>query len=252
MIKFIERFLYRVCFTCRRQQSRTVRYAFPVLFTALSLVGAALILPNDASYIRIESDVSAVSADDEFSIDIYAGAHVPINAVNVTLRYPTDKIEVIGIDTGRSVITIWTQEPYVEDNKVILSGGTYRKGFLGEHLIATVDVRALESGRAEFITNDIRLLAGDGTGTEVSVSDSNAQSLIVLVDTEETIETGRISAIAELVITTDINGDGKVGLDDIAAFMKAWRSSNYRYDFNGDHRMSFVDFAIILADSFYK
>lgn len=230
-----------------KNNSKTVRYAFPLLFTTLSLIGAAIILPTDASYIRIESDTQYLEQGDNFFINVYAGAHVPINAVNIELKFPTDKMEVFAIDTGGSVITLWTEEPYVSGDKIIFSGGTYRRGFLGEHLVATVKFTALSSGRAEFTTTGVEMYAGDGSGSTVSVEDSGGESLVVLVESED----GVIIGSAEVVVVTDVNGDGVVNMTDIISFMSAWRNRQIIYDFNRDNRMNFVDFAIILADSFY-
>ena len=248
----VKRILYFFCTTCRPNKSRTVRYAFPLVVTALSFAGAALIFPENASFIRLESSVSSVSSGESFSIDVYATAHIPVNAISITLTFPTDTIAITGIDTGESVITIWTTEPSVEDGKVLLSGGTFRKGFIGEHLIATINAKALATGNAEFLAGDISLLAGDGSGTAVSVEDSGAESLVVAVDTTTVGQLTTISSTASVVIYTDIDGDGKVTMSDVLDFMGAWASRDLKYDFNGDNKMNFKDFGIILSDSFYK
>ena len=43
-----------------------------------------------------------------------------------------------------------------------------------------------------------------------------------------------------------------VDVSDIQAFMSAWRTGVVVYDFSGDGRMTFRDFAILLSDSFFK
>lgn len=245
---FWKRLLYRFCVVCRPNRSRTIQYAFPLVFVAAAFLGAAALLFEDSSYIRIEASTAEVAAGERFEIDVYAGAHVPVNAVDVTLTFPPDKVKVLGIDTGESVITLWTQQPYVENNQVILRGGTFRKGFLDEHLIATINAEAIKSGKALFSATEITLLAGDGTGKKVKITKSGKESLAVRVINNE----GALDSNIELLIATDIDGDGDVGLDDVQAFMKAWSSQNILYDFNNDRKMTFVDFAIILADSFFR
>ena len=248
MVRFLQRILYKFCHTCGAKRSRTVRYAYPLIFTTISLIGAAVILPDDTSYVRITSNASEVKSGEEFTIDVYAGAHVPVNAVNIELKYFEDLIEIKSINTGKSVITIWTQEPYTESGKVILSGGTYRKGFIGEHLIASIKAEAKTSGQAIFSTTGIQFFAGDGTGDQVPADDLDSESLVILVDPEAKDFTASVS----VAIYTDIDGDGYVSFSDISAFMSAWSSGVAKYDFNNDNRMTFSDFAIILADSFYK
>lgn len=247
-MKTLQRILYYFCVSCRPNKSRTVRFAFPLVFVSASFLGAAALLFDDQSYIRIDSTDSVVQAGDNFSINVYVGAHVAVNAVDITLQYPDDQIEIDGIDIGESVITLWTEEPFVEGNTVVMSGGTFRKGFIGEHLIATINATALESGKAEFITEEIQLLAGDGTGGEITVSETGEESLAVFVENED----GTIAGDVTVQIVTDIDGDGNVGIDDVMAFVSAWGDREVIYDFNNDRRMNFTDFSIILADSFLK
>lgn len=244
----VKRILYYFYKNYHQDKNGTVRYAFPIVFTTLAILGAALILPTNASYVRLESSTKNVKAGEKFSVNVFVGAHSPVNAVDIALSYPSNQIKINGIDTGQSVITLWTQQPYVEGGKVIMRGGTFRKGFLGEHLIAKIDATALKSGSAEFKASNIQMLAGDGTGSEVKVADNDDQSLVILVGTED----GEIIAEASVYINTDIDGDGKVGMNDILAFMSAWSNRQVIYDFNKDNRMNFRDFGIILSDSFYK
>lgn len=245
---FIKRIAYYFYKNYHHDKNGTVRYAFPIIFTTLAVVGAALILPTNASYVRLESSTKNVKAGEKFSVSVFVGAHSPVNAIDIALSYPSNQIKINGINTGESVITLWTQEPYVENGKVIMRGGTFRKGFLGEHLIAKIEATALKSGTAEFKTSNIQMLAGDGTGNEVKVSSSNEQSLVLVVGNDD----GEIVAKATVYISTDIDGDGKVTMNDILAFMSAWSNRQVIYDFNKDNRMNFRDFGIILSDSFYK
>lgn len=238
--------------------SRTVRYAFPMMFVAVTLLGAAVINSNTQSFIRIESSESSVKAGDLFSIDVYVSAHVPVNAVDIALDFPKTQIEITGIDVGQSVITLWTEDPYVDGNSVVLRGGTFRRGFKGEHLIATINAKAKTSGLALFEASDVVLLAGDGTGSEVAVSSSGQESAQLYVANEDgtfvTSSEGNsgVEATVTVRIVTDIDGDGSVSLGDLSRFMAAWASKAEVFDFTGDGRMTFRDFAIILSDAFFK
>ena len=239
----------------RPNKSRTVRFAFPLLFAVSALLGAAVIDSENQSYIHIEISDSTVKEGEVFSIDVYVSAHTPINAVDLAVDFPKDQVEVTGIDVGQSVITIWTVEPYVEDNTVILKGGTFRKGFKGDHLIATVKARAKTSGLATFEVSEILLLAGDGSGSEVEVSSSGEETTQLYIANEDgTFSTGGVGAAGQVSvrIITDIDGDGSVTLGDVSRFMVAWSSKTTIFDFNGDSRMTFRDFGILLADVFNK
>lgn len=248
-MKIIKEILSYLWPTAFRRSSRTVKYAFPLIFLSAALFGAAIVGDQDKSYVRVIVSEPTVLAGDTFWVDVFAYAHVPVNAVDISLQFPNNQIKVTGIDTGQSVITIWTEDPYVESNVVHMSGGTYNKGFLGEHLIATVNMKALETGTAELNTSEIRLLAGDGVGSSVdSISDAVGSASLYIYDEDTDEET--ILAAANIRIKTDIDGDGKVNLKDISSFMAAWFTRDTTYDFNGDGRMTFRDFSIILSESF--
>jgi hypothetical protein len=221
---------------------------FSLMGTVLFL-GAAVASSQDASYIKLESNQTVIEQGQRFSVKVYAFAHVPVNAVDVTLRFDPKVVSVIGVDRGQSVLTIWTEDPIIQSDRVILRGGTFRKGFLGEHLIANIELQAKQTGQSKFSTANVLLLAGDGRGTPVKTSDSNNSNLTVLVYDENT-SPENIGATVAVAVVTDVDGDGVVTLRDISAFMASWASKDKTYDFNGDGRMTFRDFSIILSDFF--
>lgn len=228
----------------------TVKYAFPLIVVTALFASIASVLPIDSSYVTVRTGASSVAKDEEFTIDVLVTAHVPINAVDLVLTYPESKMDIDGIDTGTSVITLWTEAPRAENGSIYLRGGTFRKGFLGEHTIARIKAHATESGDARILIKETQLVAGDGKGTNVEPTQSTAYNEVrisVLGD-----EDGLISAKAAISVVTDTDGDGDVDINDIMAFMNAWFSQTTFFDFNGDGRMTFKDFSILLSDSFFK
>lgn len=234
-----------------KHKSKTVRYMFPALMAFAAIFSLASISATQSSYVRLESSETSIEAGERFTLHVYARSHVPVNAVDITLGFDKDSVEVISVDRGQSVLTIWTEDPIIKANKVILRGGTFRKGFLGEHEIASIELKALNTGLGSFQATDVVLLAGDGSGTPVQVSEALDSSVNFFIYDENT-DPEAIAINVELKVVTDINGDGKVTLADISAFMTAWSSKNKTYDFNSDGKMTFRDFSIILADFFLK
>ena len=234
----------------RSNESKTVRYMFPVFFSALAILGASVISSNDSSYLKLTPSKTVVMTGEVFSIDIFAYAHVPVNALDVKIDFSPGSVEIIGVDKGQSVLTIWSQEPKIESNTISFGGGTYRRGFIGEHLVATINVKALRSGKTEFAIQEANLLAGDGKGTPVTVSREAKNIKQSFIINDQNSEPGKISAELGMKINADIDGDGKVTLKDISSFMGAWYAGSKTYDFNNDKKMNFVDFSIILAKSF--
>ena len=87
-------------------QSTTVRYAFPLVFAFAAILAASTIGSGNKSFVHLESSVKSVRAGEQFTIDVYVTAHIPVNAVDLTLDFPKDYISITGIDTGQSVITL--------------------------------------------------------------------------------------------------------------------------------------------------
>lgn len=242
--------LYFFCASCRPNTSKTVRYAFPAIIASLVLVSIAATLSPDqnTSYISISASPDTVASGETFTVIVSAVAHTAVNAVDIELTFPETQAEILGIDTGNSVITLWTEEPYAEDGIVHLRGGTFRRGFIGEHEIARIRARATESGSAVVSVDGGQFIAGDGSGTIVNLSENDEQEARIYITNEDGSLVGEVT----VQIVTDIDGDGAVSMADIQAFMAAWNNKSKVYDFNNDGKMSFRDFAILLADSFFK
>lgn len=229
----------------------TVRYMFPVLLGFIFVLGANTISSTQSSYIRLATDTTAVATNERFTLDVLANAHVPVNAVDITLRFDQAGFEVVSVDRGQSVLTIWTEEPVITNNSVILRGGTFRKGFLGEHKIASIVLKAKRTGTGSLSASDVTLLAGDGRGTPIKVSEVSDSKLSLFIYDENSSPTD-IGANVQVRIVTDLDGDGKVSLRDISSFMAAWADTSASYDFDGDGRMTFRDFSILLASFFFQ
>lgn len=232
---------------CSERKQKTVEYTFSLVVFAMLFAGLATVVSHNESYISIHTQAGTVSPDQQFVIEVTAFAHIPINAVDIVLSYPEDVMEVEGIDTGTSVITLWTKDPYAEDGSIYLSGGTFKKGFIGEHTIARIKAKALVPGEAKVAIRNTQLIAGDGLGTEVAVSDSGDDNVeIIIIGSTD----GVLTAKAEISIVTDTDGDGDVDFQDVTSFMAVWVTRSGTYDFNGDGKMTIKDFSILLADTF--
>lgn len=251
-MNFISYFInkYRT-YRSRRESTATVRYMFPALLGTVLLLGATAVSSIDGSYVYLESNKQTVEVGELVSVEVGVSAHTPINAVDIIVNFPADKVEVFSVDRGQSVLTIWTEDPLIKKTSVQLVGGTFKRGFIGEHEIATIKFRALEKGQYKLESNKITFVAGDGTGTKVTASEHKAGKLALFNFDQNTSEDEIKIAIASGV-ATDLNNDGQVTLQDISAFMGAWSNQTHVFDFNNDGRMSFKDFSIILADYFLK
>ncbi|MFN3692823.1 MAG: hypothetical protein ACK4SL_01830 [Candidatus Paceibacteria bacterium] len=226
--------------------NQTVRYMFSLAFLLVLVVSVASVVGSSKSTIVLETKQKQHLTNETFAIDVYAVANTPVNAVSLSIAYPEDKIEILGIDRGESVITLWTSDPRVENGAVILEGGTYRKGFVGKHLIATINAKARATGEVVITTKEANLLAGDGRGTKIDAK--VGEDSVARVQIAES--NGTLEGEAVVLLVSDVNADGKVTLEDISIFMVEWFKQNNRYDFNNDGLMTFKDFSILLANYF--
>lgn len=248
-MKYLDSIRKRIFSSGQSKTMPTIRYMFPLLLGLAAMLGAS-VLSSQGSYIRLQPSQSMVMSGERFSIDIYASAHVPVNALDVKIEFSSSMVEVVSVDKAQSVLTVWTQEPTITTNSITLGGGTFKKGFIGEHLVATIKVKAKTTGQTEFLVSSAQLLAGDGKGTPVAVSGIGNDSKTSFYIYDQNEDPSVISAKLGLNIKADVDGDGKVTLRDVSIFMSAWHSRSTSYDFNNDGRMNFVDFSIILAKSF--
>ena len=245
-MKLTRRIINSIFPTSQLRNSVTVRYAFSFLFLFAAIVGMAAVASKDSSYIRIASSAAAVDQGDQFSVDVFVYANTPVNAVDISIAFPPSQVEVLGIDKGQSVITLWTEEPHIEGDLVVMRGGTYKKGFVGEHKIATINVKAKSAGKAEFLTSAVKLLAGDGKGSDVK-ADVSRGTVLTSITPAGTGAANELKASVSAIFVTDIDGDGAVSIRDISSFMASWANKDTQYDFNNDGAMTFKDFSIILA-----
>lgn len=241
--------LWQKIFKPEAIQKPTVKYMFPLVL-GFAAIFAASVVSSETSYIKLVPSATTVLQGERFTIEVYASAHVPVNALDVTIDFSKDKVEILSVDKTQSVLTIWTQEPAITDNTISFGGGTFRRGFVGEHLVATIKAEAKQTGQTEFLVSDAELLAGDGKGTPVKVATTGPDSRTSFYIYDQNEDPAEISAKVGLNINADIDGDGKVTIRDISAFMAAWHSKSGAHDFNNDGRMNFIDFSIILARSF--
>lgn len=249
-MNFLREALRKVFPTLGLKNSPTVRYAFSFLFVFAAIASIAAVGSSKGSYIKVVADQTAVEVDTQFKLEVYVYADAPINAVDISVIYPESQVEVLGIDKGESVITLWTEEPFVKDGAVVLRGGTYKRGFVGEHKIATINLKAKTAGSAQFLAGTVSLLAGDGKGTSVNADTSRAKIVTTVFPLGQKPQNTTIEGAVGFVVVTDIDGDGAVSLGDISSFMANWMSKEKKFDFNNDGQMTFRDFSIILSDYF--
>jgi len=162
-----------------------------------------------------------------------------------------DAAHATSIDTSQSIITLWVEEPTIETNPILFSGGTYARGFVGKHEIATVYFYASTTGQHDISLTNLQLISSDGTGTPLVITENSQQSISVQHSDKTSLGAGALVSVSEEAATlSDLDHDGEVTLRDISIFMGVWQNKSRVIDLNQDGEMDFSDFSILLSSFF--
>lgn len=237
-----------------QRQRGPVRRTFAASLTAVVGVGllAALATTPDESALYLTTDSETVVVGERFFIDVMVDASTAVNAVDVDISFPSEQLSIAALRDGESVLTIWTEPPSVEGDVISISGGTFRRGFSGEHRILSITAVATEPGVLRLEPQSVTLLAGDGSGDDVTI-DAKEQTPLRLYAVAPGDARANQAAAGDPSgesRPTHLTGQGRVTMQDISVFMSAWNNRSPVYDFTGDGRMTFRDFSILLGDFF--
>ncbi len=138
--------------------------------------GASLTLsPNQGQF--------SVGSTFQVSIILNTGSQA-VNAVNVHVSFPPDKLQVVNPTISQSFIQIWTNGPSYSNTAGTLTfqGGLPSPGITtSSGVVSTIEFRATAVGTATLsFSGDSQVLANDGNGTNILTSKSAGSYLIQL------------------------------------------------------------------------
>ena len=168
----------------------------------------------------------ALTVGETADVDLDIEASVPINALGVTISFPKDQLEVVGISKQRSFLDLWTEDTVIKEDtgELHFSGGTTKKGGLvGSSTVLTFTVLAKKAGTATLAIEEEQVFAGDGKGSPLQ---ADARSLTFSISPAAAPNTNQVSQSARAnseagapkasAPDPDLNGDGSVGLADLS------------------------------------
>lgn len=145
-------------------------YPFFTRHFFLLVVPLLVWVPGDvfANEIRLDTNKTKVHIDEEFVVDVVTHADDLINAVEGSVVFPSNLLDVKDIRDGGSVINFWAGRPRVDTRGQINFSGITPGGFSGadQSLFSVVFV-AEKAGVAGIELKDIKILKNDGKGTEI-------------------------------------------------------------------------------------
>ncbi len=96
-----------------------------------------------------------------------------INALDVNLNYPPDKLQIVSPSLGNSIVSIWTSQPHFDNQQgtIRFQGGVPNPGINTDRgVLATITFRVKSVGQAIVrIAPESKVLLNDGLATDVLV-----------------------------------------------------------------------------------
>lgn len=127
--------------------------------------------------VTLVAPVGTVRVGDLVSVDVVVtNLSQAMNAVDVHLTYPTDRLSLVSISRSKSALTLWPQTPSWDTQRgtVTLIGGLPNGLYASDARVVTLTLTALQTGPAQISldTTASALLLNDGQGTRVLLPES--------------------------------------------------------------------------------
>ncbi len=168
---------------------RTVSVVFSLIFlVSIFGIGVTDIFKTKAVglasiYLGPASGTFTVGSTFTVSVYLNTGGQ-SVNAVEINLKFPVDKLQVVSPTAGKSLIQIWVNQPSYSNSEGTLryQGAIPTPGINTEAgLISTVTFRVKDTGTATIrILDSSRVLLNDGRGTDFLSQTTNGVYSLVL------------------------------------------------------------------------
>ncbi len=116
-----------------------------------------------------------ISTGEIFSVKVILDTRdVSVNAVEGSIVFPQDLLEVKDTAEENSVINFWVEKPHVTEPGILTFSGIAPGGFSGpNNPILTISLQVKQSGEAVLSVKGMRVLQNDGHGTTASTTVSD-------------------------------------------------------------------------------
>lgn len=121
-----------------------------------------------AASITINAKESSFALNESFVVSVLLDTDAAsANAIEGTIVFPPNLLEVEEIRDGKSIITFWLERPKTSDDSIAFSGIT-PGGFLGEkQVVLDIVFKTTHAGSGMVAFQNARVLQNDGRGTEL-------------------------------------------------------------------------------------
>jgi|GEM_PF-1146150 len=153
-----------------RHHYKSALHLLPLLIFLVFCLPFADVFAQQQSRIYFKSGNSVVTGS-IFSVSLLLDAKEPVNAVDLEINYPKDKLEFVGFNNAGSILDIWQLKPTILAGGNISMSGGMLKPFTGDAGLAIrLSFKSIKSGSAELsiIKNDVYSANGQGTRLPIS------------------------------------------------------------------------------------
>lgn len=152
------------------------RFLFPFIFTAIIF----LFLPvaTHAAVLSIQPSGGTFTVGSTFNISVFLDTQgASVNALEMSLGFPPDKLQLVSPATSKSIISVWTSQPRFNNQtgEVDFQGGMPGGINVSSGLVSTLTfrVKSVGEGVVKFLDNS-KVLLNDGLGTDALRQTTNA------------------------------------------------------------------------------
>lgn len=131
--------------------------------------------------ITVDPSANSVAVGSEFPVAIRAMSSTPVNAVQATITYPSDKLTLVSINTAGTAFDIGAEENITAGTISLIRGTTTPK--TGNLLVATALFKAKAAGTASvLVTNDSKLVSSQSNTDILQTTGSGTYTIQSLVN----------------------------------------------------------------------
>ncbi|MEK7630082.1 MAG: cohesin domain-containing protein [Patescibacteria group bacterium] len=139
-----------------------------LFFSALILIGGPGIA--SAASLSILPPAGSFTIGSTFDVSVFLDTQgASVNAIQMSLSFPPDKLQLVSPATSKSIISVWTSQPKFNNQTGIIDfqGGIPGGINVSSGLVTTLTFRAKSGGDAilKFLDNS-KVLLNDGLGTD--------------------------------------------------------------------------------------
>ncbi len=144
----------------------------------------AYVSKSQAATLSVSPTSGQFTVGSTFEVSLYLNSEdQQVNAIEASLGFPPDMLQLVSPSTGKSVIGVWTAQPSVNNQtgRIDFQGGIPGGIKVSSGLVTTLSFRVKAVGRAtvKFLDNS-KVLLHDGKGTNILSNTANGVFDLVL------------------------------------------------------------------------